>query len=206
MGYISVNPMMYLPKPAAERKRDRVLSDDELSRVWTAAEELGWPHGVAIQLLILTGARRQEIAELTRAEVKGDIVELSGSRTKNGQPHIIPLSSPALRIIESVPRVAGSEFLFTTQGKKPITSWAFIKKNLDAKLRLTEWHLHDLRRTVATGLQKLKTPLEVTESILGHTSGSRGGIVGVYQRYDYAAEKRAALEAWGAHVMALVRP
>jgi integrase len=203
-GYISVNPMMYLSKPAAERKRDRVLSDDELSRVWRAAEELGWPYGSALQLLILTGARRQEIAELNRAELKGDIIELSGSRTKNGQPHIIPLSSPALRIIESVPRVAGSDFLFTTAGKKPITGWALVKSNLDAKLGLPEWRLHDLRRTVATGLQKLKTPLEVTESILGHTSGSRGGIVGVYQRYDYDVEKRTALEAWGAHVIELI--
>ena len=205
-GYIDVNPMMYLPKPAAARKRERVLSDDELSRGWRAVKELGWPHGAAIQLLILTGARRQEIAELTRAELKGDIIELSGGRTKNGQPHIIPLSSPALHILEAAPRVAGSNFIFTVQGRRPIASWSQIKRRLDSELGLPEWRIHDLRRTVATGLQKLKTPLEVTESILGHTSGSRGGIVGVYQRYDYAAEKRAALEAWGSHVMALVRP
>ena len=71
-------------------------------------------------------------------------------------------------------------------------------------MKIPEWRIHDLRRTAATGLQKLGVALQVTEAVLGHTSGSRAGIIGVYQRHDYAAEKRAALEAWGAHVMALV--
>jgi integrase len=204
-GYIDVSPMMHLPKPAAERKRDRVLSDEELSRVWKEAEKLGWPFGAAIQLLILTGARRQEIGGLRRSELKSETIELSGARTKNGQPHSIPLSPPALHILETVPRVAGSDFVFTTNGKVPISAWARIKAQIDHALKLPDWRIHDLRRTVATGLQKLKTPLEVTEAVLGHTSGSRSGIVGVYQRYDYADEKRAALNAWGHHVHTFVQ-
>ena len=203
-GYIDANPMMYLPKPGAERKRERVLSDRELARVWEASEKIGWPVGAAIQLLILTGARRQEITELRRAELKDDVIELGGNRTKNGHPHIIPLSSPALRTLKAAPRLVSSTFVFTVNGRRPIASWSLTKRRLDAELGLPDWRIHDLRRTVATGLQKLGTPLQVTEAILGHTSGSRGGIVGVYQRYDYANEKRAALEAWGAHVMALV--
>ena len=86
-----------------------------------------------------------------------------------------------------------------------MVAWASIKTKLDGELPFRDWRIHDLRRTVATGLQKLGTPLQVTEAVLGHTAGSRGGIVGVYQRYDYADEKRAALEAWGAHIMALVQ-
>jgi hypothetical protein len=69
---------------------------------------------------------------------------------------------------------------------------------------VTNWRLHDLRRTMATGLQRLSIRLEVTEQVLNHVSGSRAGIVGIYQRHDFAAEKRAALEAWGAHVLAIV--
>jgi integrase len=89
----------------------------------------------------------------------------------------------------------------------PTSDWSAAKLELDDYAALTiPWRIHDLRRTAATGLQKLGTPLQVTEAVLGHTAGSRGGIVGIYQRHDYADEKRAALEAWGAHVMALVSP
>ena len=69
---------------------------------------------------------------------------------------------------------------------------------------LVPWNVHDLRRTVATGLQRLGVRLEVTEAVLNHISGSRGGIAGVYQRHDWAAEKRAALDSWGAHVSAVI--
>ena len=85
-----------------------------------------------------------------------------------------------------------------------MTNWGRAKNALDQHSGVTGWTIHDVRRTVATGLQKLGVQLPVTEAVLGHSGGSRGGIVGVYQRHDYAAEKAAALEAWGAHVMALV--
>ena len=203
-GYIDTNPMMYLSKPGVDNKRDRVLSDEELKRVWNEASALGWPFGSAILFLILTGARRQEIGGLRWSEIKDHRIELGGLRTKNGHAHSIPLSAPALQILETIPRVVDCEFVFTAKGKSAIANWSRTKAKLDHKLGF-EWRLHDLRRTLATGLQKLGTPLQVTKSILGHTAGSRGGIVGVYQRYDYANEKRAALEAWGEHVASLVR-
>jgi integrase len=172
--------------------------------VWNTAKELGWPYGPAVQLLILTGARREEIGQLRWSEILEDSIKLNGSRTKNGEPHDVPLSLPALALLEQVPRIAGSDFVFTATGKTPITAWAWAKAKLDGLSQVTSWRTHDLRRTAATGLQKLGTPLQVTEAILGHTAGSRAGIVGIYQRHNYANEKRAALEAWGAHVMALV--
>src|SRR5262249_45004997 len=116
----------------------------------------------------------------------------------------IPLSTAALAIIARVRRVHGSDLVFTFSGRVPISGWAKAKVDLDDLAGVEDWITHDLRRTCATGLQKLKTPLQVTEAILGHTSGSRGGIVGVYQRHDYADEKREALELWGNHVTALV--
>jgi integrase len=201
---IETNPMEGLRKPGCEVKRDRVLSDDEIATVWRGCEKMGWPFGPAIQLLILTGARRAEIGELRWSEIEGDQLNLPRTRTKTATPRIIPLSEPARVILGSLPRIAGSEFVFTTNGRNPISGWSNAKEQLDTLAQ--PWTIHDLRRTTATGLQRLGTALQVTEAILGHTAGSRAGVVGIYQRHDYAKEKRAALEAWGAHVMALVQP
>ena len=203
-GIVTVNPLAAVDKPGEETKRDRVLDDGELARVWGAAEQLGFPYGSAFQLLILTGGRREEIGQIKWSEIVDGQIELSGDRTKNGEPHIIPLSVPARAILETLPRIGDSEFVFTVGGKTPISGWARAKADLDDRAQIAPWRTHDIRRTVATGLQKQGVALQVTESVLGHVSGSRGGIVGVYQKYDYAAEKRAALEAWGAHVVAVV--
>lgn len=227
-GIIDASPMTDLPKPGRETKRDRVLSDDELRWVWLAAGEIGWPFGPAIRLFILTGGRRQEIAGLLRGEINADArqLEITPDRMKADAAHIIPLSDEAVRILGGVPKIMNgtkpSAYVFTTTGKTPISGWTKARRAIDAKIDelrkadaakrnargkiepLADWRIHDLRRTVATGLQRLGIRLEVTEAVLGHVSGSRGGIVGVYQRHTYADEKRAALEAWASHVARIV--
>ncbi len=199
-GIIEVNPITDLPKPGADVQRERVLSDGELAAVWKAADKIGWPYGPAFQLLALTGARREEIGALRWSEIHGDRIDLDGARTKNGQPHTIPLSGLALSILNGLPRVARSEFVFTATGKAPLNDWSKAKKRLGGP---PDWRTHDLRRTVATGLQRLGIGLQVVEAVLSHV-GSRAGIVGVYQRHTFDAEKRAALEAWARHVEAIV--
>ena len=206
-GIITANPMEGMEKPGSETQRDRVLSDAELASVWRAAEKVGWPFGPVVRLLILTGARRQEIGGLRWEEIFGDKIELSGSRTKVGEAHTIPLSTAALDVIATLPRIGNSAYLFTTTGKTPVSGWTRSKELLDKAIiefndgrALSDWRLHDLRRTVATGLQRLGVGLQVTEAVLGHVGGSRAGIVGVYQRHEYAEEKKAALEAWGRFV------
>lgn len=169
--------------------------------MWRAAGQVGFPYGSAAQLLILTGARREEIGQLKWSEIEDNAIHLDGERTKNGNPHIIPLSSVAQALLAGLPRI--SEFVFSF-GTRAINSWARMKNKIDGLAQIEPWRIHDLRRTVATGLQKQGTILQVTEAVLGHTSGSRAGVVGIYQRHDYADEKRAALEAWGAHVTDLV--
>ena len=196
---LQVSPMDGLDKPGSETSRDRVLSDDELAKVWRAAGELNG-FGTIARLLILTGARREEIGQLKWSEIEGDTIYLSNGRTKTGAPHIIPLSPQARELLDLLPRYG--EFVFG--GDKPIAGWSRAKARLDEACGVADWRIHDLRRTVATGLQRLGVTLQVVEAVLGHTSGSRGGIVGVYQRHNYADEKRAALEAWGAHVTAKV--
>jgi integrase len=210
-GILEINPMADLPKPGAAVKRDRVLSDSELALVWKASIKTEWPFGPFFRLLILTGSRRDEIGALRWTEIHVDRIELEGDRTKNGAPHTVPLSPQAAALIEALPRVTGSEFVFTTTGETSVSGWSKAKAMLDGAVgelnrdkALPPWHLHDLRRTMATGLQRLGVSLQVVEAILGHISGSRAGIVGVYQRHTYDAEKKAALDDWAQHVAAIV--
>jgi integrase len=130
---------------------------------------------------------------------------LPKERAKNKTELILPLPKLARDIIRSSPRIDGSPFVFTFDGDQPVESFSRMKRRLDALTGIAEpWTLHDLRRSTATALQRLGVRLEVTEAVLNHVSGSRGGIVGVYQRHNWAVEKRDALEALAARVEALV--
>ena len=201
-GILAVNPLQHAAKPGTETSRERVLTDHEIVKLWSASERLKPYYRDAFRLLLLTAARKQEISELRWDEIKDGAIHLEGERTKTGKPHLIPLSSAARRIIDQIER--NGAYVFRTSTGRPSTNWARAKTTLDEVSDVSGWIIHDLRRTVATGLQQLGIPLPVTEEILGHVSGSRSGVVGIYQRYNYEPEKRAALEAWGARVMALV--
>jgi len=203
-GIIETNPLADLPKPGSETPRDRVLSDDDLAALWNAVDQLSWQFRDAVRLLILTGARREEVGQLRWSEIVGNDIKLEASRTKSALPHVIPLSAPARAIIESVPKIAGSAFVFTVDGVKPVSGWSRTKERLDKLVGIEAWRIHDLRRTVATGLQRLGINLQTIEAVLGHTSGSRSGIVRVYQRHSFDAEKRIALEAWAGHIETLL--
>jgi integrase len=215
-GAVSVNPFAALPVVKSIAKRERVLTDQELAEIWRAAGDAASPYGSIIRLLILTGQRRGEVAGMAWQEISEDLTTwmLPGERTKNGAAHTIPLSAPARDLLKAKTGVAGGLVLPGALGT-PFAGWSKAKHTLDkaildgrAKaLNATPpapWNVHDLRRTVATGLQRLAVRLEVTEAVLNHISGSRGGIAGVYQRHDWAIEKRAALDAWAAHVLAIV--
>jgi integrase len=199
-GTVSENPFANLPVVATER-RERVLTDDELAAVWCATRFPGPFNGI-VRVLMLTGQRRDEVAGMTWAELSDDLSTwtIPASRAKNGATHIVPLNAAAQDLLRSLPRV--NELVFPGL-RGPFNGWSKAKTDLDERSGVTNWRLHDLRRTMATGLQRLGVRLEVTEQVLNHVSGSRAGIVGVYQRHDFASEKRAALEAWGNHVQAI---
>ncbi len=200
-GIIAANPMLNMEKPGSETARDRVLRGGELADVWKAAVSLGWPFGDAIRLLILTGARRQEIAGLRWAEIHNGSIELPGDRTKNAEPHTIPLSTAVQTILAHAPRIAKSEFVLTTNGTAPISGWTKTKAEIDKSAGIAPWTIHDLRRTASTGMNELGTDPHIVEAVLGHKVK---GVAGVYNKAKYEAAKRIALEAWGAHVTALV--
>ena len=159
---------------------------------------------------------------MARDEISPDLMTwtLPGERTKNGIAHTVPLSAPARDILKTMPRSERHGLVLPGAIGAPFAGWSKAKKALDKAITearaaiaekigtepapLIPWSVHDLRRTLATGLQRLGVRLEVTEAVLNHISGSRGGIAGVYQRHDWGAEKRAALDAWAAHVISLV--
>jgi integrase len=190
--------------------RERVLSDHELVAVWRATAGPG-AYNAIVRMLSLTGQRREEVAGMTWDEIAPDLSTwtIPASRTKNGLAHVVPLSPPAQDIVKSAHRMArdnaGDEPELVFRGRVgAFNSFSKAKTTLDEESGVTGWRLHDLRRTMATGLQKLGVRLEVTEAILNHVSGSRAGIVGIYQRHNWSDEKRAALNAWGVYVAAII--
>ena len=210
---IPASPAAGVRMPAASTARDRVLNDAELRLVWQASAALSEPFGAFVRLLVLTGQRRDEVAQMTTDELTGDLWTIPGDRAKNGEAHMVPLSAETLAVLAEVKRIGPGRYVFTTNGTAPISGYSKAKAALDmavAKLAEKEgrdppagWTLHDLRRTCATGLARLGVRVEVTEAVLNHRSGTRAGIVAVYQRHDFAAEKRSALEAWGRYVLGL---
>src|SRR4051794_32274897 len=201
-GTLSANPFAALPAIGAKAKRERVLTDDELAAIWRAASAMAAPFGPIVRLLILTGQRREEVAGMTWAELSDDLTTwtIGADRAKNGAPHRVPLAGPAREILRALPHV--SELVIPgDRPPAPFSGWSKAKARLDARCGVSGWVLHDLRRTMATNLQRLGVRLEVTEAVLNHISGSRAGIIGIYQRYDWADEKRAALDAWAAHLL-----
>ena len=205
---LSASPCAGVKPPTAERSRDRVLSDDELRLVWQAADQVGWPFGPLVKLLALTGQRRDEVGRMQWSELDLDkqLWTLPAERVKNNQPHHVPLSDAALAVLKDAPQIVGSPFVFTTNGIVPSSAYSRNKRRLDALLPadMSAWRLHDLRRTAASGMARLGINLPVIEKVLNHASGSFAGIVGVYQRHTFADEKRAALQAWGNVIAALI--
>lgn len=206
---VDASPCVGVSRPHVERARDRVLTDDELRDVWLASERLGGPFAALVQLLILTGQRRGEVAGMRWGEIDLGSAKpawrLPGERTKNRRAHEVPLSRAAVALLEALPRT-GDEFVLTARSGTPIAGFSKFKRELDALLPVDmhAWRLHDIRRTVATGLARIGIGLPVIERLLNHTSGSFAGVVGVYQKHSFADEQRIALDAWAAHIERLV--
>lgn len=206
---IESDPAAHVEKVTPETKRERVLTDDELAAVWQAAGDTGYPFGSAVQMLILTGARREEIFGLRWSEIEGGVINLPPERSKAKTGRTIPLSPPALALLQSLPRFDDGDVVFSFTGKKRFDNVGRAKPRLDKAIAasrgapLLSWRLHDIRRTVATGLQRLDERLEVIETVLGHVSGSRAGVVGIYQRHRFDDEAKSALCLWGEHVTQL---
>ena len=202
--------------PAAETKRDRVLDDREVALAWKAADQTGYPFGPLVHLLVLTGQRREEVAGMRWSEIDVSAATwtIPRERAKNDKAHVVALSGAAVAIVRALPRIADTDLVFTTTGRTSVSGFSRAKEKLDEKVEeliaeddtdpIPSWRFHDLRRTAASGMARLGVGIAVVEKILNHTSGTFGGIVGVYQRHEFLDERRRALEAWASFVENLV--
>lgn len=235
-GDIEASPMATMKAPAAAESRERVLSDDELALALRAADTLGAPFGPFYRLIFMTGQRREECAAAEWKEFDRAVANwtLPADRTKNGEAHIVPLAPALVTVLDRLAGQEGAEepkwprrgYLFSTdRGKEHVKGYSRAKARLDTAmaklanedaaeagegvepLKVEPWRIHDARRTLATGFQRLGIRFEVTEAVLNHVSGaSRSGIAAVYQRHNWAEEKRAALTAWAEFLDRLVSP
>jgi integrase len=212
--------------------RSRALNDDEVAALWRAADQTPYPVGPIYKLLMLSGLRLNEAARAGWSEI--DLAKqqwiipaarMKGKNTgsKKAVPHLVPLTAPMLQIIDTLPHFTHGDLLFsTTKGRRPVEMGSRVKQAIDVKMlaelrriaeqrgndpqkiALEEWINHDIRRTVRTNLSALKVvKKEVSEAVLAH---KQGGIVGVYDVYEFSDEKREALELWAARLHEIVRP
>jgi len=194
---IPTNPCERIRPPAKTVERDRVLSDREIAAVWQASFQLPSPFGEMYRMLILTGQRRTEVSTLRWSEVDGDLWTIPREKVKKDRPHTVPLSGTAQALLSSLagrPRFSDDGFVFSTTGGASASSnfWK-VKLAIDKLSGITGWTIHDIRRTVRSKLAELGIPREVARKILNHEDGK---VDRIYNRHEYLAEKREALEKW----------
>lgn len=219
-GLIDADPSAGVLPRGKERARDRVLSDDEIIWFWRGAERAGWPFGPIFRLLLLTAQRESEVAGMRWSELDLDkrLWTIPRERTKSDRAHTVHLGELAAEIIGALPRLGG-DLVFPSRAGTLISSFGKPKDRLDAAMtaqlreatgkgaaELPAWVLHDLRRSATTIMARLNVPPHVADRVLNHTAGTIRGVAAVYNRHAYLDERKAALEALGRFVAALVRP
>jgi integrase len=198
------SPAEGVPLPGKEVARDRVLSDKELAQVILAARTMDGPYGGIVELLALTGQRREEVARLKWEELDlaHRIWTLPKSRTKNSKEHVVHLSEASMGVLMRAAKNGPS--VFSVLGSSPFNRFSKAKRQLDQLSGVTGWRLHDLRRTCVSGMARLGVAPHVADKLLNHQTGTISGVAAVYQRHEFRAEQREALEQWSAHVATIV--
>ncbi len=188
------------------KPRQRVLLDSELLGLWQATTGLSYPDAPFARMLLLTGRRRLEVAEMTWDEIDIDkrLWTIPSERMKADAPHVVPLSPAAMAILESLPRWHGKYVFSAQEGRRPIAGFANIKRRIDARMPgVADWTFHDLRRTMRTGLSALRIQDVVAELAIGHTQKN---LHKVYDQHAYLDERRHAFDAWAERVSSIVEP
>ena len=204
LAIVERSPCEGIRAPTVERTRDRVLADWELAEIIRAARLLGGPYGAIVEVLALTGQRRDEVARMSWDEVDLErrIWTLPAIWTKNDKPHIVQLADPVVVVIGAQPR--SGRFVFSRNGITPMGDFSSQKRRLDDLCGVSHWRLHDLRRTTVSGMARLGVAPHVADKILNHVAGTISGVAAVYQRHEFMDERRDALERWGAYVESLL--
>src|SRR5262245_7034296 len=197
---VTVNPVAGVSKRKVEIPRDRTLTGDELSALWRAIEKLPELPRAYFRVILLTGTRRNEVRCMTWSELDLDagLWRVPAERNKSGRAFDLPLTAPVVETLLALPRIG--PMVFAHDGKRPMSVHQLIER-VRRDAGLLNVRLHDLRRTLRTGLAELGVSFEVAERVLNH---AMPGLQAVYNRHSYTAEKRKALTLWAEHVLALV--
>ena len=199
---IAVSPIADVPLPSKPQDRNRLLTDDELASIYRAAVQLAHPFGYIVLTAIHTGLRRGEVGVLKWSYITPEFITIPKEIAKNGREHTIPnmiASNLAL-----VPQT--SEYLFATGNGRPFGAWGKQKALLDELCGVENFVLHDIRRYLSSTMSRLGVPIDVTETILNHVSGSRSQIQRVYDRHTRLPEMKQALELYERHLAAIISP
>lgn len=202
---IESSPAEGVAAPSREISRDRLLEDSELKAVVLACREMGYPYGALVELLAITGQRREEVAAMEWNEIdfQKSAWTIPAARSKNGKAHIVHLSALAMRILKDAP-VAG-QFVFSTTGNTPFQGFSKAKTRLDEKSGVNDWRLHDLRRTFASGMARLGIAPHIADKILNHQAHTLSSTAAVYQKHAFLDERREAIECWSNHIDSLMK-
>ncbi|WP_439577922.1 tyrosine-type recombinase/integrase [Elioraea sp.] len=202
-GKVPGNPFAGVPIGAGVVARERVLSGDEVGRVWNAALGMGEPWGPLFRVLLLTLARREEVAGMRWSELSADLSTwtIPGTRMKRGQAHVVALPEAAREALRAVRRIKGQDLVFSTTGTTTVSGFTKAKQTLDKAAKVTGWRLHDIRRTGVSTLAAMGFNPVVADMLLAHQPGRLSTVARVYQRHDFAAEREAALRAWAEQVL-----
>ncbi len=199
------SPAEGVPLPTKEVTRERVLNDQELAQIILAARVMDGPYGGIVELLALTGQRREEVARMTWNEL--DLAQrvwtLPKSRTKNAKEHVVHLSEQSMAVLKRADKK--QPFVFSTLGTKSFQEFSKAKRRLISSPGVTEWRLHDLRRTCVSGMARLGVAPHVADKILNHQAGTISGVAAVYQRHEFLTEREKALDIWGEHLGELLK-
>ena len=198
-GIVETSPIVGLKSPTKEESRDRVLDDDEIARLLRACRNDVYPFRQFVPVLLATAQRRGELAEMRWSEIHFEqkVWVIPAERSKNGKPHVVPLSGFALDCLKEVPRFLDCDYVFTTTRRSPVGGFSKMLRRLSERSETSDWRLHDLRRTAASGMARAGVAPHVVEKVLNHVSGTISGVAAVYNRYGYDSEKAKALEDWG---------
>lgn len=192
--YIDHSPADHIKKPFSEKRRERVLSDDEIKAIWHASEALSAPYKAWLRLSLLCGQREMETASMRRSLIEGDLWFLSSNDTKNKRENVLALPRQAKEIISELLKNEGEYLLSSGRiGDAPLNGFSKAKVQLDRFSGVTDWRLHDLRASVATNLGKLGYDRFTIKLVLNHKDT---GVTAVYDRYTYLDEKQKALQKW----------
>jgi len=200
-GMVDTNPFAGIPAPGKENPRDRVLTSAEVEAVWLAAGQLEPIQGAFVRVLMLTLQRLEEVAGMTWSELSEDraIWTIPGERAKNGKAHTVHLAPQVREILAGLPVMVGNPFVFVSRRNGKIAGFSAMKRKLVAlmgPIGEKDWRFHDFRRTGVTTLANMGIPPHIADKLLNHVTGTIRGVAAVYQRAEFLAERRAALEAW----------